>query len=54
MEECVHLQARMLGISHPHTLSSCTTLIGWQTKKLEIDALGAKNPASNDMISHME
>jgi tetratricopeptide (TPR) repeat protein len=54
MEGCVRLQSRILGIGHPHTLFSCTTLIEWQIKKLEIDTSSAKDPASNDMISQIE
>ena len=39
MEKCVQLRTLVLGANHPYTLSSSTALIGWQTERLEIDAL---------------
>jgi Tetratricopeptide repeat len=54
MEECVGLRSCILGIDHLYTLSSCMTLIGWQAKKLEINISGAKDLASDDIISQIE
>jgi len=42
MEECVQMQTRILGIDHPHTLSSFATWNGWQTKRLEINTSAVK------------
>jgi hypothetical protein len=41
MEKCEQLQTLVLGANHPHTLSSSAVLIGWQTERLEINALAA-------------
>jgi hypothetical protein len=43
MEECVTVRIRILGTNHPHTLSSCATLLRWQTEELEIDGSVAKD-----------
>jgi hypothetical protein len=39
MEECVALRSRTIGTNHPHTVSSRTVLLGWQTEELEIGGL---------------
>jgi len=39
MKECVALRTRTIGVNHPQTLSSGTTLLGWRTEELEIRAL---------------
>jgi hypothetical protein len=39
MEECITGRTRILGTDHPDTLSSRTTLLGWQTEALEISNL---------------
>ncbi|KAH6674687.1 hypothetical protein B0J14DRAFT_587885 [Halenospora varia] len=38
IEECVMLRTRIIGTKHPDTLSSRTTLFGWRTEELELDA----------------
>jgi hypothetical protein len=38
MEECAKLRTRIIGTKHPDTLSSCMTLLEWQTEGLEIGA----------------
>jgi Tetratricopeptide repeat len=43
MDKCVLLRRLVLGVEHPHTLSSSEALIGWQTEKLDIGALGVTN-----------
>jgi hypothetical protein len=42
MEKCVQLRTLVLGANHPYTLSSSAALIGWQTERLEIDALSCQ------------
>jgi hypothetical protein len=44
VEKCVLLRKRALGVDHPHTLSSLATLNRWQTEKLDIGTLAAKDP----------
>jgi hypothetical protein len=43
MEECVILQTRILGTSHPRTLSSHIALLEWQREELEISASADKD-----------
>ena len=51
MKKCVQLRTLALGADHPHTLSSLTTLIRWQTERLEIDASTAKVLGNNNTVS---
>ncbi|KAF2191285.1 hypothetical protein K469DRAFT_557887, partial [Zopfia rhizophila CBS 207.26] len=37
MDKCVQLTTRVLGSSHPHTLSSLDALDSWRLENLKID-----------------
>lgn len=39
INDCVQLQRRILGVGHPHFLSSCAALAEWQAKDVDIGAL---------------
>jgi hypothetical protein len=39
MEECVRLRTRMLGATHPDTISSSEVLLDWKTGGLDIEDL---------------
>ena len=54
MEECVQLRTLVLGADHPHTLSSSTVLIEWETERLEIDALAAKVSSNDNVVSQTD
>jgi hypothetical protein len=36
MEECVQLQKRVLGLNHPHSISSCTALDTWKAEQEDV------------------
>jgi hypothetical protein len=38
MEDCIQLGRRILGVSHPHFLSSCAALDEWQAEHADIGA----------------
>jgi tetratricopeptide (TPR) repeat protein len=54
IEKCVQLRTLVLGADHPDTLSSSVALIGWQTKRLEIDASAAKGPGNSNIVSQTD
>jgi hypothetical protein len=40
MRECVWLRQSILGIDHPHFISSSGTLAGWEAEQADVSALG--------------
>jgi hypothetical protein len=36
MEECMQLRKRILGLDHPDTLSSCTSLAAWKAEQEDV------------------
>jgi hypothetical protein len=36
MEDCVRSQKRVLGVNHPHSISSCTALDVWKAEQEDV------------------